>query len=327
MLSATANGSQALAAVEQRPDPDRTWDDPQTRPGFLRDVLTLGKARISVMAVFTGWTAIALEGSRLHEPLFQLGCLAALFLLGLGCNTFNQIFERHKDAAMARTRVRRPLPAGRIGLGTAVALGSGELLLAHVLLMLVGAGWAAAGWAAFTAVYYCLLYTLYLKPRHWFGIVVGGVPGAMGPVIAWAAAAGHAGMAAWILFAIIFLWTPPHVWALAIKLKEDYAQAGIPMLPVVKGVDETTRAIFRYTVVLVAGSLALPLLARDDFSGPLYWIAAVVLGGIFLVWTWRLWRRRPVMPTMPLFRYTLLYIGVVFLAIAIDGLSKGGTFR
>jgi protoheme IX farnesyltransferase len=290
------------------------------RHTLWRDLMVLGKVRISVMAVFTGWCALVLEGSRVGDAWWQAAILGALLLLGLGCNTVNQVIERDKDARMARTREKRPLPAGRLTPAFAIGVASVELALAHALLLLIG-GWLPAAAAAFTALYYCWLYTCHLKPGHWSGIVVGGVPGAMGPVIAWAAASGSIGASAWVLFALIFLWTPPHVWALAIHLKEDYARAGIPMLPVVKGVDETTRQIFFYTVVMVVGSIALPLLAGG--FGPTYWFAAGLLGAVFLLRTWRLWRHRPVLPTMPLFRYTLLYIGVVFLAVAIDGFWGG----
>lgn len=287
---------------------------------FIRDVLVLGKARISAMAMFTGYAAIVIEGSEVCHAGFIAWCLTALFLVGTGANTINQIIERKKDATMNRTKAKRPLPSGRISVPMAWFLAWSQIGASIAILGLVLDSWPAAGWAAFTVVYYSFFYTMYLKPRHYLNIVVGGVPGAMGPVIAWAAATGEVAATAWILFAIIFLWTPPHVWALAIKLKEDYARAGIPMLPVVKGVDETSRQIFIYTVIMVLGSVMLPLLAWHHFRGPVYWLMAIVLGIGFLRWSWRVWKTRPMPPTMPLFRYSLVYIGLLFLGLVIDHL-------
>jgi len=196
-------------------------------------------------------------------------------------------------------------------------------------LLLWGYGsWLAVGLSLFTIVYYSFFYTLYLKPRHYLNIVIGGVPGAMGPLIGWAAVTGTVDAVPLVLFAIIFLWTPPHVWALAIKLREDYARAGIPMLPVVKGVDETTRQIFWYTVVMVIGTLVLPMLTSlwpIWQRAPVYTVLAVVLGAVFLSWSWLLWQRRPVMATMPLFRFSIVYISALFLGLIVDSFRTSQT--
>ena len=244
---------------------------------FVKDVLVLGKARISAFAMFTGYAAIVVEQSQMCHADFVLWCLLALFLIGTGANTINQIIEKDKDATMNRTKSRRPLPSGRMSVPMAWTLAWGQIIISLSIFAFVLDSWLAAWWAFFTVIYYSFFYTMYLKPRHYLNIVIGGVPGAMGPVIAWAAATNQVGLTAWIMFAIIFLWTPPHVWALAIKLKEDYARAGIPMLPVVKGADETSRQIFWYTVVMVIGTLLLPLLSIHHFQGPAYWIMAVLL--------------------------------------------------
>ena len=289
---------------------------------LLMDLLVLTKYRITVVALFTGYTAVALHGKHTTDVAYLWPLLLSLFLVGGSANTLNQIFERDKDAKMDRTKARRPLPSGRITVPQAVIFAVVQAVAAVALLWFGYHSLLAIGLALFTIVYYSFFYTLWLKPRHWLNIVIGGVPGAMGPLIAWAAVANEIAPEPLVLFLIIFLWTPPHVWALAIKLKEDYAKAGIPMLPVVKGVDETTKQIFIYTVVMVIGTLVLPWWTARMWPvwerSPLYTALAVVLGAVFLVWSWVLWRRRPVMPTMPLFRFSIVYVSVLFLAIIID---------
>jgi heme o synthase len=289
--------------------------------GLLRDLLVLTKYRITAMALFTGYAAIAVEGSHSTDWSYIWPCLLALFLLGGGANTINQIFEKDKDAVMNRTKNRRPLPSGRISITEAWCFATLQIVVSVAIMIGVYDSWIGAALVLFTVAYYSFFYTLYLKPKHYLNIVIGGVPGSMGPLIAWAAMTGSIGWAPLAMFALIFLWTPPHVWALAIKLKEDYARAGIPMLPVVKGIDETTRQIFIYTLVMVGGSLALPWLVSSVERSPFYTVSAVVMGAVFIVWTAVLWRRRPVMPTMPLFRFSIVYIGVLFLAIVIDAIT------
>jgi protoheme IX farnesyltransferase len=289
----------------------------------ISDLLILTKYRITVVALFTGYAAIVVHGQYATDWAFIWPCLVALFALGGTANTLNQLFELRKDAVMDRTKARRPLPAGRITPAQAVLFAVIQFVLAEGIFLGFYASWLAAGLTAATILYYSWFYTLYLKPRHYLNIVIGGVPGAMGPLIAWAAVAGTIELAPVAMFAVIFLWTPPHVWALAIKLKDDYARAGIPMLPVVKGVDETTRQIFIYTVVLVAGTLAVPVLVPAFEHSPLYTMLSLVLGAIFLVWTALLWRHRPVMPTMPLFRFSIIYIAALFLGMVVDALSLG----
>ncbi len=288
----------------------------------LMDLLILTKYRITIVALFTGYAAIVVEGRFALDWPLVWPCLLALFCTGGAANTLNQVFELKKDALMNRTRSRRPLPAGRITSVAALWFAFAQTIAAVGLLLWAYHSWLAVGLALFTIIYYSFFYTLYLKPRHYLNIVIGGVPGAMGPLIAWAAVTGELSMAAWAMFLLIFLWTPPHVWALAIKLKDDYARAGIPMLPVVKGVDETTRQIFWYTVVLVVGTLLLPLVPVFR-GGYVYLVLAIGLGAVFLGWTLLLWKRRPMLPTMPLFRFTIFYIGVLFVGLMIDALRSG----
>ncbi len=304
---------------------------PRRLARVVSDLLVLTKYRITAVALFTGYAAIAVHGEHAVDWAFIWPCLVSLFCIGGAANTLNQIFELRKDAVMNRTKARRPLPAGRISVPQAWVFASILFVAAEGIMLVVYRSPLAAGFCLLTLVYYSFFYTLWLKPRHHLNIVIGGVPGAMGPLIAWAAMGGGVAAAPLAMSALIFLWTPPHVWALAIKLKDDYARAGIPMLPVVKGVDETTRQIFIYTVVMVAGTLALPLVVGCfgpimDHS-PLYLTLAAVLGAVFLVWTALLWKRRPVMPTMPLFRFSILYIAALFVGMVVDAMTRSGWDR
>ena len=285
------------------------------------DLLILTKYRITVVALFTGYTAIVVQGDHATDWAFVWPCLLALFALGGAANTLNQLFELKKDAVMNRTKARRPLPAGRITPAQATVFAIIQFVLAEAIFLGFYHSWLAATLTALTVLYYSWFYTLYLKPKHYLNIVIGGVPGAMGPLIAWAAVTGTIELAPLAMFAVIFLWTPPHVWALAIKLKDDYARAGIPMLPVVKGVDETTRQIFIYTIIMVIGTLLVPVLVPAFEHSPLYTMLSLILGAVFLVWTALLWKQRPVMPTMPLFRFSIVYIAALFIGMLIDALT------
>ena len=304
----------ATAGVVQQNRLMRVWR-------VISDLLILTKYRITMVALFTGYTAIVVQGDHATDWAFVWPCLLALFALGGAANTLNQLFELKKDAVMNRTKARRPLPAGRITPAQAVVFAVIQFVLAEAIFLGFYQSWLAALLTAFTVLYYSWFYTLYLKPKHYLNIVIGGVPGAMGPLIAWAAVTGTIELAPLAMFAVIFLWTPPHVWALAIKLKDDYARAGIPMLPVVKGVDETTRQIFIYTVVMVVGTLLVPVLVPAFEHSPLYTALSLVLGAVFLVWTALLWKHRPVMPTMPLFRFSIIYIAALFIGMLVDALT------
>lgn len=304
----------ATAAVVQQNMFMRVWR-------VMSDLLILTKYRITMVALFTGYTAIVVQGDHATDWAFVWPCLLALFALGGAANTLNQLFELKKDAVMNRTKARRPLPAGRITPAQATVFAIIQFVFAQVVFLGFYQSWLAALLTALTVLYYSWFYTLYLKPKHYLNIVIGGVPGAMGPLIAWAAVTGTIELAPLAMFAVIFLWTPPHVWALAIKLKDDYARAGIPMLPVVKGVDETTRQIFIYTVVMVVGTLLVPVLVPAFEHSPLYTALSLVLGAVFLVWTALLWKHRPVMPTMPLFRFSIIYIAALFIGMLVDALT------
>ena len=221
---------------------------------------------------------------------------------------------------MVRTR-RRPLPAHQVDPENAVVFG----LVLGVISFVVMA-WFVNLLAAFLTLlaiaFYVVVYTIMLKRTTTQNIVIGGAAGALPPVIGWAAVTGSVGIPALLLFAIVFYWTPPHFWALSLRIRKDYAAANVPMLPVVKGIPETTRQIGLYTILMVAISLVLWAVAR---MGAIYLVAAVALGAIFLWQAYKLWRRgsseeASTAGAIALYKYSISYLSLLFLAVAIDAL-------
>ena len=233
-------------------------------------------------------------------------------------NAINCYLDRDIDGLMNRTR-RRPLPAHQVEPERAVVFGMVLGIVSFVVM-----AWFVNLLAAFLTLlaigFYVVVYTMLLKRSTTQNIVIGGAAGALPPVIGWAAVTGDVGAPALILFALVFYWTPPHFWALSLRIRKDYAAAGVPMLPVVRGIPETTRQIALYTVLMVAISLILWPVAR---MGPLYLGAAVGLGAIFIWQAYRLWRRgaseeASTRGAIQLYRYSISYLSLLFLAVAID---------
>jgi protoheme IX farnesyltransferase len=221
---------------------------------------------------------------------------------------------------MVRTR-RRPLPAHQVDPERAVVFGLALGLVSFLLL-----AWFVNLLSAFLALlaiaFYVVVYTIVMKRTTPQNIVIGGAAGALPPVIGWAAVTGNVGVPALLLFAIVFYWTPPHFWALSLRIRKDYAAAGVPMLPVVRGIAETTRQIGLYTILMVAISLVLWAVAR---MGLVYLVAAVVLGAIFLHQAYRLWRRgaseeESTAGAIRLYKYSISYLTLLFAAVAVDSL-------
>lgn len=316
----SARPTEAAAAARRPAVSERPGGRAPPPLRFCADLLRLGKAWISAMAALTGLAGFLAATAAGAARAAEAGIATlSLFLLGLAANTLNQVLEREKDARMERTRRRRPLPAGRIRPGVAVVLLLLELAVCLLLLGVVLARPLAAALALATFLYYGLLYTLVLKPRHHTSVVTGGVPGAMGPVIGWAAAGAPASWTPLWLFLLILLWTPPHAYALSIYLKDDYARAGIPVLPVVRGVDETARQVLLYALLFVPFSVAAPFLPEGFAAFPCYVPVAVLLGAWFLVRCLLHWRRRPLPDdSRALFRLSLLHLGALFAAILVD---------
>ncbi|WP_341704669.1 heme o synthase [Ferrovibrio sp.] len=289
----------------------------EARPG---DYLALLKPRVMSLVVFTGLVGMVLAPGSLHPTL----AVTALLCIAIGAGAsgaINMWYDADIDAVMARTR-GRPIPQGRItrdqalGFGTVLSFGS-------VLVMGLAINWSAAALLALTIGFYVFVYTMWLKRRTPQNIVIGGAAGAFPPMIGWAAVTGDLAMLPVLLFAIIFMWTPPHFWALALYRSDDYARAGVPMLPVVAGDRETRRQILVYSLLLVPLTLSPWLLG---LAGALYGGLAGLLGGGFLLLAWRIWRgsSHDERPAKHMFAYSILYLFLLFaLLLAERGLGWG----
>ncbi|MBL8553101.1 MAG: protoheme IX farnesyltransferase [Phenylobacterium sp.] len=253
-------------------------------PARWQDFLQLLKPRVMSLVVFTALTGLVCAPEHLN-PI--LGAVAILCIaVGAGASgALNMWYDADIDAAMRRTR-GRPVPAGRVQGADALALGI-VLSLLSVMLMGVGVNWFAAGLLAFTIVFYAVVYTMWLKRWTAQNIVIGGLAGALPPVIGWAAATGTAPLNAWLLCAIIFMWTPPHFWALSLYTSEDYAKAGVPMMPVVKGAKSTRAQILVYSLLLIPVCVAP---AFTGLGGAAYLGVSSLGGLVFLLLAWRLFR-------------------------------------
>jgi len=300
------------------------------RPALWSDYVQLLKPRVMSLVVFTALTGLVCAPVDLHPVLAAV----AVFCIAVGAGAagaLNMAVEGDSDAKMRRTR-GRPVAAGRVARGDALAFG---ILLSALAVALMGLAinWLAAGLLAFTVVFYAWFYTIILKRSTPQNIVIGGAAGALPPVIGWAAAAGSTPLDAWLLFLIIFLWTPPHFWALSLYTSEDYAKAGIPMMPVVKGAASTRLQIFLYSLVLAPFAVA-PLLT--GLGGLWYGIASIGGGLAFIALAFRLWRSRAgdaadadrvgreevlydvkaeARPARNLFAFSILYLFALFAAL------------
>ena len=275
--------------------------------------IQLTKPSIMLLVIITGATALFMEGSLINQPFKFFLVLTALYLSGGSANAFNQYFERDIDSLMERTKNRRPLPLGQIKAKNAFIF-SVVIGLIGVLMFGLIFNWLTAILSLATILFYSLFYTLYLKPTTKSNIVIGGIAGAMAPVGAWTAATGKFALAPWILFLIIFLWTPPHFWALASFRTGDYKKSGLPMLPVIKGIDFTIKQIIIYTIVLVAATITL-FLVYNSWS---YLIVALVAGYLFLRKSYMAKKNPSLKQLRGLFVYSILYLFILFFTIIIE---------
>lgn len=289
----------------------------QDIPADWRDLFALTKPRVMSLVVFTGLCGLLAAPGSVHPVL---GFTAVLCIaLGAGAaGALNQWYEADLDAKMKRTR-SRPLPAGRMSRQAALHFGVG-LAIFSVILMDLAANHLAAGVLALSILFYVLVYTVWLKRRTAQNIVIGGAAGAFPPLIGWAAVTGDVTMLPVLLFAIIFLWTPPHFWALSLFVRSDYANAGVPMLPVVAGPKSTRRHILLYTFPMVAAALAPWALG---LAGWIYGLASLVLNGIFLALAvavnWNEATEPAEMgPEKRLFGFSVFYLFAIFSALVID---------
>jgi len=287
----------------------------------VRDWIVLLKPRVVALVVFTGVIGLMVAPGHIH-PVIAFTAILSIAVAAGAAGALNMWYERDIDALMRRTR-GRPIPAGRIDPDAALGYGV-TLAVASVLLMGLATNLVAASTLAVSIGFYVFVYTMWLKRRTAQNIVIGGAAGAFPPVIGWAAVTGQIGLLPVLLFAIVFFWTPPHFWSLALYAEIDYQRAGVPMLPVTAGARQTRWHIFIYTVVLVAVSL-LPVLL--GVSGRVYGAAAAVLGLGYLGASWRVLRDRQDgqghsltrdAPARAAFRFSLVYLAVLFGAVAID---------
>lgn len=277
-----------------------------------RDYFQLLKPRVVSLVVFTGFCGLLIAPGSINPILAAVAILC--IAVGAGAaGAFNMWYEAETDALMRRT-ANRPIPAGKIAKPEALAFAV-TLAGASVVLMALATNWVAAGLLLASIFYYTHIYTVWLKRRTPQNIVIGGGAGAFPPVIGWAAVTGDVTLMPILLFAIIFLWTPPHFWALSLFVKGDYERAGIPMLPVVAGEAVTRLQIWLYTWLLVAASIApWPL----GLAGNVYGFSACALGFLFLAGAFRVWRGDDMKACKQLFAYSVLYLFVLFGALVAD---------
>lgn len=284
------------------------------------DLVALTKPRVISLLLVTTVLPMFVAGPGLPSAWLVLWTVIGGYAMAGGANAINMWFDRDIDDRMSRTR-RRPIPAGRIRPGLALAFGLGLAAVAFaVFWFLVN---PLAAWLALAGLlYYVFIYTVWLKRSTPVNIVIGGAAGAFPPLVGWAAATGRIDLEALYLFAIVFYWTPPHFWALALVKRDDYARAGVPMLPVVQGEHETKRQMLCYALMLVPLTVVPSLFGA---AGALYAVAALALGGRLIWYCIRLLRERGVTPTAwRIYRYSLLYLALLFMALVADrALSVG----
>lgn len=280
------------------------------------DYFALLKPRVMSLVVFTAFVGMA-TAPLVPNPLIAVISVMAIAIGAGAAGALNMWYDADIDAVMSRT-ANRPVPAGRVAPGE--ALGFGLVLSAFAVATLgLMANWLAASLLAFTIFFYVVVYTMWLKRSTPQNIVIGGAAGALPPMIGWAAVTDTVTVNSVILFAIIFLWTPPHFWALALFKAGDYARAGIPMMPNVAGERSTKRQILAYSLVLAVCGV-LPWVT--GFAGPLYGVAAALLGAVFVWYAWRVFRMpaddRAMRPAKALFGYSLLYLFAIFAILLAD---------
>ena len=278
------------------------------------DFWQLLKPRVMSLVIFTGFAGMFLAPAGIHPLLF---CIS-LFAIAAGAGAsgaINQWYDRDIDAVMARTR-HRPVPSGAVEPAEALSFGLVVSALS-VLLLGLASNWLAAGLLAFTIFFYAVVYTVWLKRSTPQNIVIGGAAGALPPVVGWAAVTGSLSVEPLLLFAIIFMWTPPHFWALALFRNEDYTRAGVPMMPVVAGERETRRQILIYAVLLAPLAVVPSMIGMASMA---YGTLSAALGINFIRLSWTLYRKPSDDAAKRLFGFSILYLFLLFLGLVIDRL-------
>ena len=283
-------------------------------PATVGEFFQLMKPRVMSLVIFTGFAGMFLAPGQMHPILAAV----ALFAIAAGAGAsgaINQWYDRDIDAVMSRTR-GRPIPAGRVVPAEALALGI-VISFLSVLLLSLTSNLLAGGLLAFTIFFYAVIYTVWLKRSTAQNIVIGGAAGALPPMVGWAAVTGSISIESIALFALIFVWTPPHFWALALVKNDDYQQAGVPMLPVVAGADETRKQILIYSLILAPTGLAPYALSMTTIIYP---AIAAVMGIIFVGLAVSLYRKPSDAAAWKLFKFSIFYLFILFAALIADRL-------
>ena len=282
------------------------------REAAVADFFALLKPRVMSLVAFTGVAGIVAAPGGIHPVIAVVAVLAIAVAAGAS-GAINMWFERDIDARMERTR-NRPLPAGRMRPEAALPFGV-ILAGASVMVMALGVNWTAAALLALAIGFYVFVYTIWLKRRTAWNIVIGGAAGAFPPMIGWAAVTGEVGAGAVALFALIFMWTPPHFWALSLYRRDDYARAGVPMLPVVAGDRETRRQILLYTALLLPVSLVPWWVGTASGA---WGLLALALGAVFLRLAIGLRRDESERAARRMFGFSILYLFLLFAGLIVD---------
>lgn len=279
----------------------------------VKDFFILSKPVIVLLLLVTTYGGLVAGGKAWPSASLTFWTLFGGALAAAGSSALNQYIDRELDKNMQRTS-KRPLADGRLTAAEGLSYGLALCLVSYYVMAgfvnLLAALLSLAG-----IFYYVFFYSVWLKKATVQNIVIGGGAGAIPPMVGWAAATGELSLAAWILFAIIFMWTPPHFWALAIVRKNDYARAGVPMLPVVEGEEKTRRQILIYTVELIAVTLLLPIL---NLAGTIYLVSAIVLGAFLFYAAWRVFREGGNKVAWMMYRWSSMYLAFIFLALMLD---------
>ena len=279
----------------------------------MKDFFILSKPLIVALLLVTTYSGLVAGSKAWPSASLTFWTLLGGTLAAAGSSALNQYIDRELDKKMQRTS-KRPLAEGRLTAAEGLSYGLALSLLSYYVM----AGFVNLLAALLSLVgifYYVLFYSVWLKKATVQNIVIGGGAGAIPPMVGWAAATGHLGLAAWILFAIVFMWTPPHFWALAIVRMKDYEKAGVPMMPVVHGEERTRRHILVYTIELIAVTLLLPIF---NLAGTVYLVSAIVLGGFLLYAAFQVWRVGGNKVAWTMYRWSSMYLMFIFLALMID---------
>ena len=289
-----------------------TITPPLLTESFAGDYIQLLKPRVMSLVVFTGWVGLMLAPGTIH-PFLALVSILCIALAAGAAGAINMWYDRDIDAIMTRTQ-SRPLPAGKMSPQDALAFGV-VLSLMSTLAMLTLVGMIPALLLAFSILFYVFAYTMVLKRSTPQNIVIGGAAGALPPMIGWASVSGDISWASFSLFLIIFMWTPPHFWALSLYRHEDYAKAGVPMLPITHGIPSTQRHIFIYTLLLVPVTTLPYFLEVVGFT---YLICSLILGAGMIYWSFKTLTKNYEPYAKRLFGFSILYLFLLFLAMVGD---------